>query len=118
MAQYDLVIFGATGVTGQWVVKEFNQFAENVKWAVCGRNEERLNNIIKENHLSADCLVADVTDLESIEAVCSRTKLLVNCTGPYRLLGEPIFKACIKHGADYLDICGEPEFIEAMEMKV
>lgn len=117
MAQYDLVIFGATGFTGQWVVREFSLFAENVKWAVCGRNEDRLNAIIKENNLSAEYLVADITDIESIDAVCRKTKLLVNCTGPYRLLGEAVFKSCITNGADYLDICGEPEFIEAMEMK-
>lgn len=117
MTQYDLVIFGATGFTGQWVAREFQEFVSDFKWAICGRSEERLTAVIKDNALTTEYLVADVNDVESLNAVCRKTKLLVNCTGPYRLLGESIFKSCVQNGTDYLDICGEPEFIEAMEMK-
>jgi len=118
MTQYDLVIFGATGFTGQWVAREFHEFSADFKWAICGRSEDRLVDVIKKHYLTTDYLVADVNDAESLNAVCRKTKLLVNCTGPYRLLGESIFKSCVQNGTDYLDICGEPEFIEAMEMKV
>ena len=52
-----------------------------------------------------------------MDAICQKTQLMVNCTGPYRLLGEPLLKSCVSNGTDYLDLCGEPEFIEAMEMK-
>ena len=56
-------------------------------------------------------------DTASMDAICQKTQLMVNCTGPYRLLGEPLLKSCVSNGTDYLDLCGEPEFIEAMEMK-
>ena len=52
-----------------------------------------------------------------MDAVCQKTQLMVNCTGPYRLLGEPLVKSCVENGTYYLDLCGEPEFIEAMEMR-
>nr|XP_016453380.1 PREDICTED: probable mitochondrial saccharopine dehydrogenase-like oxidoreductase At5g39410 [Nicotiana tabacum] len=37
--------------------------------------------------------------------------------GPFRLYGEPVVEACADSGWDYLDICGEPEFMERMEVK-
>jgi len=117
MEEYDVVILGASGFTGKWVAREFSRFAENTKWAISGRNIQRLNALVEELELKVDCIVADISDFESLDRLCEKTKLLVNCTGPYRTLGEPVFKACVKSGTDYLDLCGEPEFIEAMEMK-
>ncbi|CAI0386943.1 unnamed protein product [Linum tenue] len=43
-------------------------------------------------------------------------KLLLNCVGPFRLYGDPVVAACSQTGCDYLDICGEPEFMERMEV--
>ena len=44
--KYDLVVFGATGYTGKFVVEEIYRIKssgkENVKWAVAGRNEGKL----------------------------------------------------------------------------
>ena len=49
---YDLVIYGATGFTGQYVVEEvarvkeleekFGMREKPVKWAIAGRNKEKL----------------------------------------------------------------------------
>jgi hypothetical protein len=33
-----------------------------------------------------------------------------------RFYGEPVFRAAAEAGTDYLDLCGEPEFIERMEL--
>jgi short subunit dehydrogenase-like uncharacterized protein len=53
---------------------------------------------------------------------------LLNCVGPYAFLGEPVIKALLKAseqlkadglpGTDYADLCGEPNFIEKMVLKV
>jgi short subunit dehydrogenase-like uncharacterized protein len=42
---------------------------------------------------------------------------MLNCVGPYRFFGEQVVKACVEAGTDYLDITGEPEFIERVELK-
>ncbi|KAK6129291.1 hypothetical protein DH2020_037000 [Rehmannia glutinosa] len=34
---------------------------------------------------------------------------------PVSALREPVVSACVESGCDYLDICGEPEFMERME---
>lgn len=47
--------------------------------------------------------------------MASQTKLILNCVGPFRHYGDPVVAACVETGCDYLDICGEPEFMEKME---
>lgn len=62
-------------------------------------------------------LVADVADRDLLIATFRRTALVLNCSGPYRFLGEPVVEACIAAGADYMDISGEPQFMEDMFLK-
>ncbi|CAH1437733.1 unnamed protein product [Lactuca virosa] len=47
--------------------------------------------------------------------VWREAKLVLDCVGPFRLYGEPVVAACVEAGCDYLDISGEPEFMERME---
>ncbi|CAM9118001.1 unnamed protein product, partial [Ectocarpus sp. 8 AP-2014] len=46
-----------------------------------------------------------------------RARLCLNCTGPYRFLGEAVVSACVDSGTDYIDLCGEPEFMQRMTLK-
>jgi hypothetical protein len=41
-------------------------------------------------------------------ACVSPCRLLLNCVGPFRYWGEPVFTAAAAAGTDYLDIAGEP----------
>lgn len=49
MRDYSLVIFGATGFTGQYVVEEVARIAEEEKitWAIAGRNAEKLTTLLQ-----------------------------------------------------------------------
>lgn len=47
--------------------------------------------------------------------MCEKTKLLINVVGPYRYYGENVIRSCIKSSTHYVDITGEPLFIEKME---
>ena len=47
----------------------------------------------------------------------TQATILLNCVGPYRFYGEQVVKACVEAGTHYLDITGEPEFIERMQLK-
>ena len=46
--EYDVVVFGATGFTGQYVADELARVAEeeHVKWAVAGRNVDKLKKVL------------------------------------------------------------------------
>lgn len=50
-------------------------------------------------------------------AMARRARLIVNAVGPFRFFGESVVQASIAGGCHYIDISGEPEFIEAMELR-
>ncbi|NXX89981.1 SCPDL oxidoreductase, partial [Centropus bengalensis] len=99
---YELVVFGASGFTGQFVVEEV------ARAAACGELRGRW---------AAAVLLGDVGDAGSLAAVARQTRLVLNCVGPYRFFGEPVVEACIENGASCIDISGEPQFLEGMYLK-
>lgn len=48
---YDLMVFGVTGFTGRYVAEEIHRIQttqrRNLKWAVAGRNESKMQGILK-----------------------------------------------------------------------
>lgn len=119
---FDVVIFGASGFTGKYVVYELLlKGRKDLSIAIAGRSKEKLSEVLTEAKKRApgrqlDTLVADVNDATSMAAMCKKARLLLNCVGPYRFFGEQVVKACVSEGTDYLDITGEPEFIERMQL--
>jgi len=126
MARFDLVIYGASGYTGECVIN-FVVRAEKehgISWAVAGRNENRLREALDRSGKSCGedlknktILVCDSTDQDSLLAMASRARVVLNCVGPYRFWGEPVVDACVEAGAHHLDISGEPQFLEKMQLK-
>ncbi|XP_029409973.1 saccharopine dehydrogenase-like oxidoreductase isoform X2 [Nannospalax galili] len=62
-------------------------------------------------------IICDISNPASLDEMATKTTLVLNCVGPYRFYGEPIVKACIENGTSYIDICGEPQFLELMQAK-
>nr|XP_043633539.1 probable mitochondrial saccharopine dehydrogenase-like oxidoreductase At5g39410 [Erigeron canadensis] len=120
---FDIVIFGASGFTGKYVVKEALKFLNPnsplKSLALAGRDSCKLYETLKwassTSKPNLPLLVADTSDPFSLRRMASQAKLVLNCVGPYRLHGDPVVAACVETGCDYLDICGEPEFMERME---
>eukprot|EP00117_Sycon_ciliatum_P049995 scpid55643/ scgid35354/ Saccharopine dehydrogenase-like oxidoreductase len=126
MSQFDLVVFGASGYTGQFVVEELaRRVSGSLTWAVAGRNRAKLEAVLAEasKHVGRDVseeagvIVADVKDTASLEQMCSMSKVLLSCVGPYRFFGPPVVEACIANKCHYVDICGETEILERIEEK-
>lgn len=124
----DIVILGASGFTGKYVLRELLKFAatpnsEPRKIAIAGRSKRKLAAALtwaSRDHppsLSSSIPIfeADVNSVPSLIALCKKTKVLVSCVGPFRKYGRPVVEACVEAGVDYLDITGEPEFMEQME---
>ncbi|KAF0683473.1 Aste57867_24507 [Aphanomyces stellatus] len=121
MRDYDAVIFGATGFTGRFIAVEWaKRFGAATEWAIAGRSkgklEEARKKIISDVPGTKDIpiIIADALDESKMIAMCKSTQLVINCTGPFRLFGEPLVRACSSTGTHYVDICGEPQFIETM----
>eukprot|EP00603_Paraphysomonas_imperforata_P012700 CAMPEP_0114457414 /NCGR_PEP_ID=MMETSP0104-20121206/4150_1 /TAXON_ID=37642 ORGANISM="Paraphysomonas imperforata, Strain PA2" /NCGR_SAMPLE_ID=MMETSP0104 /ASSEMBLY_ACC=CAM_ASM_000202 /LENGTH=438 /DNA_ID=CAMNT_0001629959 /DNA_START=23 /DNA_END=1340 /DNA_ORIENTATION=+ len=119
--QVDLLVYGATGFTGKEVVRYLHskQFP-GLTWAAAGRNESKLHGVLREVGVEADSvpvLIADTSDHDSLVSAFCQAKVVLNCTGPYRFLGESVVKACLDASVHYMDISGEPQFMENMFLK-
>jgi short subunit dehydrogenase-like uncharacterized protein len=119
--EFDLVLFGATGFTGALTADYLAAHAPNgCRWAVAGRSEAKLAALrsrlaaINPACESLELLHADVTDPVSLRAVAARSRAVVSTVGPYIDYGEPLVAACAAEGTDYLDLAGEPEFVDRM----
>ena len=119
--EFDLVLFGATGFTGGLTAEYLAANAPNgCRWALAGRNPAKLEALrsrlaaINPACESLDLLHADVGDPVSLRAVAVRSRTVVSTVGPYLHYGEPLVAACAAEGTDYLDLTGEPEFVDRM----
>ncbi|HEX4108101.1 MAG TPA: saccharopine dehydrogenase, partial [Solirubrobacteraceae bacterium] len=59
----------------------------------------------------------DVGDVASLHALAAATRVLITTVGPYTRYGEPVVRACAQAGTDYLDLTGEPAFVDAMWLR-
>jgi saccharopine dehydrogenase (NAD+, L-glutamate forming) len=121
---YDLVVFGATGFTGRLTAEYLAAHGpDGLRWALAGRSKERLEDV--RAHLARtdpalddlDLLVADVTDPATLADVAQQTRGVISTVGPFLEHGEALVAACAEAGTDYLDITGEPEFVDRMYVR-
>jgi short subunit dehydrogenase-like uncharacterized protein len=57
---------------------------------------------------------ADAEDRPSMRALAESAKVVISTVGPYSHYGEPLVAACAAAGTDYVDLTGEPEFVDRM----
>jgi short subunit dehydrogenase-like uncharacterized protein len=122
--EHDVVLFGCTGFTGALTAEYLSaNAAASTRWALAGRNREKLEAL--RDRLAADnaelaglpLLHADVTDPASLREVAASTKVVITTVGPYINYGEPLVAACAAEGTDYVDLTGEPEFVDLMYLR-
>ena len=115
--QLDLIIWGATGFTGQLVSEYINKKYSNtaLKWGIAGRNKEKASVIAKRLNIAKDrVFIADCNNIESLIKLTSKTKVICTTVGPYAKLGTNLIDACIKTNTNYCDITGETQWIRKM----
>lgn len=118
---YDIVLFGATGFTGGLTADYLAaRLPENARWAVAGRNQSKLEAVRarlagdKSTGGGPDILQADAADAGSLRAIAESARVVVTTVGPYLAHGGPLVAACAAAGTDYVDLTGEPEFMDRM----
>ncbi len=117
-AEFDLVLYGATGFTGRLVAEYFSTRPGigGLKWAMAGRNLEKLAAVRDEIGApkATPLIGADADDEASMNALARRAEAILTTVGPYQLYGGKLVKACAEEGTDYLDLCGEPTWMRQM----
>ncbi len=107
---YDVVLYGASGFSGKQTVAYFAQHAKALRWAIAGRNKEKLEAVkaqIGDAVKAVDVLVADSQAQTAIDAIAARTRVLLTTAGPFALYGTRIVDACVRSKTHYVDITGE-----------
>jgi short subunit dehydrogenase-like uncharacterized protein len=118
-SKFDIVVYGATGFTGQLVAEYLAAQYRNdtkLKWAMAGRSLDKLAKVRDAIGAPADAplIVADSSDPVSLKAMIDQTKSVVTTVGPYLLYGNELLAACAASGTDYFDLCGEVPWMRRM----
>ena len=118
-SKFDIVVYGATGFTGQLVAEYLAAHYSDhkgLKWAMAGRSLDKLKSVRDAIGASADTplIVADATDPASLKAMVAQTRSVITTVGPYQLYGADLLAACVASGTDYFDLCGEPVWMRQM----
>jgi short subunit dehydrogenase-like uncharacterized protein len=115
---FDVVVFGATGFTGGKTAEYLARHApKSLRWAIAGRSAQKLAAV--KARLSAidparevGVVEASTDDPASLARMASTTRVVLTTVGPFIDYGEPLVKACIEAGTDYVDSTGEPFFVD------
>lgn len=117
---YDIVLFGATGFVGELTAEYLAAHApEGLRWAIAARDERKLAALRERlpGGAKVGVLRADVTEPATVRALAEHARVVASTVGPYGRYGEDLVAACADTGADYLDLCGEPEFVDLMYVR-
>lgn len=116
---FDIVVYGATGFTGQLVTEYLASTYKGdagLTWAIAGRSHDKLAAVRDAAGAPRDLplIVADSGDPASLKSMVEQTKSVIAGVGPYQLYGSDLVALCAASGTDYLDYCGEPIWMRQM----
>jgi short subunit dehydrogenase-like uncharacterized protein len=116
--KYDIILLGASGFTGGLTAHYLTTHAPaEAKIALAGRSRSKLDSVAATLTRAVDIVEVDVNDPASVQAMAAATRVVITTVGPYILYGESVVKACAEAGTDYVDLTGEPEFVDTMYLK-
>ena len=110
----DIVIYGATGFTGQLCVKYLKSVDEGITWAIAGRNKEKLEEVAKNNNVEVEIIIADCEDEEALGLLTKRTKVVLSTAGPFHRYGSKLVASCVENSSHYVDITGENFWVKGL----
>lgn len=118
---YDIVLWGATGFTGQLVAEHLaDRYTEDLNWTIAGRDHERLAAVredladIDSRWDSLDLLTGDAFDRESLDDIAEQTTVVCTTVGPYAEYGSELVAACVDQRTHYCDLAGEVHWMQRM----
>lgn len=124
-------------------IQTFHKADKSFTWSIAGRSQASLRQVVEDikvligastangsddinvaKGLLPSLVEANVNDAASLLSMAKSTKLVLNCVGPYAHLGENVVVAVLEASqasqgkpTHYIDLCGEPNFIERMVLQ-
>jgi len=122
--EVDICVFGASGYTGRLAAEYLAEkytgdgATDAVRVGLAGRSPARLQELKaelgKKYPGSADfvTLNADIESKEALAEVAGKSKVVLSFAGPFAKYGPPLEAACVAAGTHFLDITGEPGYVD------
>ena len=110
MSAARLLIYGATGYTGELIARE--AVRRGLHPVLAGRNETAVAALAQE--LGCDCRIASLDDPGALDRALQGVTVTLHCAGPFAATSAPMVAACLRQRSHYLDITGEIDVLEAV----
>eukprot|EP00915_Cephaloidophora_sp_WS-2016_P005995 GHVH01007897.1.p2 GENE.GHVH01007897.1~~GHVH01007897.1.p2 ORF type:complete len:411 (-),score=43.21 GHVH01007897.1:1788-3020(-) len=119
--EFDVVIFGATSYTAKFCIENifeiYGASGDQFKYCLAGRDGEKIDAVIQSLGLPSNtpkriCPLK----IDNLKALARETQVIINFVGPFGMYGEPVVRACIEEGANYIDISGEIDWCQFLSV--
>ena len=109
-----ILALGGSGGMGRYAVRSLIKHHAIKNIVIADLNDSAAKEFASEFSDKVSGIGIDVTDKEALEREMQDVDVVVNTTGPFFKLAEPILKAAISSKTHYLDICDDWEPTEKM----
>jgi len=113
MANYPVVVYGASGYTGMLIMDWL--IDQNIPFTAMGRNTARIKEMMKERVVRLESATYEIVEVEhEVDALAKAfegAKVVCNTVGPFSKFGLTVVEAALKAGCHYIDTTGEQSFI-------
>nr|XP_028704930.1 saccharopine dehydrogenase-like oxidoreductase isoform X5 [Macaca mulatta] len=107
---FHLVVFGASGFTGQFVTEEVAreqvdpERSSRLPWAVAGRSREKLQRVLEKAALKlgrptlsseVGIIICDIANPASLDEMAKQATVVLNCVGPGLSIHDGTWKSAI-----------------------
>ncbi len=114
---YDVVLYGASGFVGRQTVAYFAAHGAGLRWALAGRNYDKLVAARRDagpGAAQAGIVVADAADERALMALAGDARVVLSTAGPFALYGSKLVAACVAQRTHYVDITGETPWVRGL----
>ncbi len=105
-----IVIYGASGHTGSLIAEAL--FEHELEFAMAGRDLQKLAAAAAGRCEDLRC--AQANDHEALVQIFEDADVVVNCAGPFGLIGEGVVRAALEADCHYVDTTGEQDFVRSI----
>jgi len=103
-----LLLYGATGYTGQLIAEYAGQYG--LQPILAGRSEGKVKALAAR--WSLPWRAADLNDPAELDAMMKGITVVLHAAGPFQHTAKPMLEACLRNRVHYLDITGEIAIFE------
>lgn len=105
--EYELIIYGATGFTGQIATQYIDKNYPELKWAIAGRNKDKLTALSENCSSKPGILIGNALNKNELDQIAKSTKVILSFAGPFNKYSNSMVDSCFHANTHYVDITGE-----------